>query len=101
MPVPDVPITPGPRERILIPEGKVMDGNFQVSDLSDAEVEAMLKLPPRFSLVFQALYESCLEPHWVAGSQSSMVDRQRKQISFQIHVSIYIFSESRLFGALS
>jgi len=88
----------------MIPGGKVQDGNFQVSDLSDAEVEAMLKLPPRFSLAFQALYESFLEPHWVAASQSSMVDRQRKQISFQIHVSISIntfFPDSGHFVVLS
>ncbi|XP_024026078.1 uncharacterized protein LOC112092960 [Morus notabilis] len=45
----------------------------------------MLKLSPCFSLVFQALYESFLEPHWVAAPQSSLVDRQQKQISFQIH----------------
>ncbi|EXB35419.1 hypothetical protein L484_009336 [Morus notabilis] len=63
-----------------------MDPKFQVPDVSDAEIGAMLKLPPRFSLIFQALYESFLEPHWVAAAQSSLVDRQRKQISFQIHL---------------
>ncbi|EXB96159.1 hypothetical protein L484_017007 [Morus notabilis] len=83
--IPDVNIPLAPRERVLIPGAKIMDPKFQVSDISDAEIGAMLKLPPRFSLIFQALYESFLEPHWVAAAHSSLVHRKRKQISFQIH----------------
>ncbi|EXC30742.1 hypothetical protein L484_027917 [Morus notabilis] len=76
---------PAPKERVVMPGAKIMDSNFQVQDISDAEIGAMLKLPSYFSLIFQALYESFLEPHWISTAQSSLVDRQRKQISFQIH----------------
>lgn len=81
--IPDIAdIPPVPRKCVLIPRAKIMDPNFQVSDIFDAEIGAMLKLPSHFSLVFQALYESFLEPHWIFAAQSSHVDRQRKQISF-------------------
>lgn len=86
VPIPNVADVPlAPREHAFISGAKIMGSNFQVSDISDVEIGAMLKLPPRFSLVFQALYVSFLERHWISAAQSSLVDRQRKQISFQIY----------------
>lgn len=65
-----------------------MYSNFQVPDISDAQIKAMLNLPPCFYFVFQALYESFFDKHWVSASRSFLVDRQRKQIPFQIHISL-------------
>lgn len=82
VPIPDiVEVPPPPKERILLPEVKVMDLNFQVQDISDALIEAMLNLPPRFFLVFHALYESFFDKHWASATRSFLVDRQCKQIS--------------------
>ncbi|EXC11827.1 hypothetical protein L484_009239 [Morus notabilis] len=77
--------SPAPKERVIMLGAKIMDSNFQVPDISDAEIGAMLKLLPHVSLVFQALYELFLDPHWISAAQSSLVDHQSKQISFQIH----------------
>lgn len=76
VPIPDVDeVPPPPKDCLLLPAAKVMDLNLQVQDVSDAQVEVMLGLPPRFSLVFQALYESFVDKHWVAASRSYLVDR--------------------------
>lgn len=98
VPIPDVvEVLPAPKDRLLLPETKIMDPNFLVQDVSDAQVEAMLTLRPCFSFIFQALYESFFHKHWVFASRSSLVDRQRKQISFQIHISLdCIFLDSTL-----
>lgn len=58
-PVPDVIEVPFlPKERLLMPEAKVTNMSFLVPGVSDAQIEGTLNLPPHFSMVFQALYES-------------------------------------------
>lgn len=77
----DAPKALLPRERLLFPRARVMDSQYIVLDVPTAQIEAVLNLPPRFSLVFQALYESFFEQDSESATQSSLVDHTRQQIS--------------------
>lgn len=50
-----------PKERLLGPRARVLDPQFIVIDVSLAQIEVVLSLPPHFSVIFQALYESFFE----------------------------------------
>lgn len=54
----DAPKAPPPSEHLLFLGARVLDIQFVVADVPLAQIEAELSLPPHFSVIFQALYES-------------------------------------------
>lgn len=54
----DASEVPPPHERLLLPGQRVLDPQFIVPNIALAQIEAARNLPPRFSVIFQALYES-------------------------------------------
>lgn len=85
--MPDLPPRAARKEWILLPEAKVSDPQFLIPDVSYAKLEVAIDLPPRYFLIFQALYETFFDEEWDAAVASSFLVRQRKQISLHIHVS--------------
>lgn len=73
-----------PRQATLLPGTHVLDPNFQIPDVPDDVVSRILKLPERFSLPFQAIYDSFFDKDWKAVEKMPILERQREQIRQQV-----------------
>lgn len=57
---------------------RIVDPQFLVPNVPDAVVGRLIKLPPRFSLAFQAINEWFHEKDWKAVESVSLLERLRK-----------------------
>ncbi|EXB29859.1 hypothetical protein L484_016349 [Morus notabilis] len=69
-----IPMRPTLKDHLLLLGAKVVDSNFLVLDVYDAQIDGALDFPPRFSLHFQALYETFFNKTWVAAANSPLID---------------------------
>lgn len=91
MEITDASEAPPPQKRLLLPEARVLDPQFIVPDVAPTQIEVALSLHPRFSVVFQALYESFFKGDWESANWASLIGRTRQQISLQIYVCFATF----------
>lgn len=71
----------------MLPGSRILDPQFLVLDITDAVAGCLLKLPPYFSLAFQAIYEWFHEKDWKAAESLPLLERLWQLICQQLSVS--------------
>lgn len=78
-----LPTLEGP---LLLLVSRVMDPQFLVPEVPDNFISQAIRLSPRFSLPFQAIYTYFHEDSWDKFAGTNLLERQRIAVMSQIYV---------------